>query len=93
MSKAIEAVRQGSSILRAAITHGIPRQTLQDRISGKVIHGYNPGPKPYLSKTEEKDLSDFLVETSQAVKNLPPPEHKGELVKLHKYVFGVIYSS
>ena len=31
MSKAIEAVRQVSSnILRDAVTHGIPRQTLQD---------------------------------------------------------------
>ena len=28
------------------------------------MHGVNPGPKPYLSKCEEKDLSNFLVHTS-----------------------------
>ena len=35
-------------------------------MSGRVTHGYNPGPKPYLSQTEEKDLADFLVKTSKA---------------------------
>jgi len=59
MNKAIKTVRQSSSILLAAITHRVPCQTLQDRISGRVTH------KPYLSQTEEKDLVDFLVEISQ----------------------------
>ena len=65
MSKAIEAVRQGSSVLRAAITHGVPRQSLHDRITGRVTHGSKPGPKPYLSKAEEESLADFLVETAK----------------------------
>jgi len=59
MRLAIEAVKSGSTILRAATLHGVPRQTLQDRISGRVHHGINPGPKPYLSPTEEKDLAAF----------------------------------
>ena len=66
MEEAIEAVRQGSSVQRAAITHGVPRQTLYDRISGRVKHGTNPGPKPFLSQVEEKDLAEFLEETSKA---------------------------
>ena len=37
----------------------MPRQTLHDQISGRVKHGTNPGPQPYLSKAEEKDLVDF----------------------------------
>jgi len=65
MSKTIEVVRQRSSILQATLTHGVPLQTLQDQIFGRVTHGYSPGPKPCLSQTEEKDLADFLVETSQ----------------------------
>ena len=40
--------------------------TLYDRIVGNVCHGTNPGPRPYLSKCEEKDLSDFLVEVAKA---------------------------
>ena len=31
----------------------------------RVSHGVNPGPKPYLRKCEEKDLSNFLVQTSK----------------------------
>ena len=66
MDKAIEAVKEGSSVQRAAIAHGIPRQTLHDRISGRVKHGTNPGPKPFLSHVEEKDLASFLEETAKA---------------------------
>ena len=66
MSKGIEAVRQGSSVQQAAITYGVPRQTLHSRISGRVMYGSNPGPKPYLSKAEEEDLADFLSETAKA---------------------------
>ena len=65
MDKAIEAVKEGSSIQRAAIAHGIPRQTLHDRISGRVKHRTNPGPKPFLSHVE-KDLASFLEETAKA---------------------------
>ena len=61
----IEAVKSGSTILRAANLHGVPRQTLQDRISGRVTHGQNPGSKPYLSPTEEKDLAGFLIESAK----------------------------
>ena len=66
MSGAIEAVKKGSSVNKASITYGVPQQTLHDRISGRVKHGSNPGPRPYLSKTEEKDLADFLSETAKA---------------------------
>ena len=65
MRLAIEAVKSGSTILRAATLHGVPRQTLQDRISGKVVHGINPGPKPYLSSVEEKDLAGFLIDSAK----------------------------
>jgi len=63
---AIEAVNGGSTtITRTANLHGVPRQTIQDRIYGRVKHGINPGPKPYLSSTEEKYLVGFLVDTSK----------------------------
>ena len=62
MLQAMEAVKSGSiGMNRAAIEHGVPRTTLKDRLSGRVIHGTNIGPKPYLTQEEEKQLVEFLV--------------------------------
>ena len=36
------------------------QETLHDRVSGKVVHGVNPGPKPYLNRGEEKELGSYL---------------------------------
>ena len=66
MAAAIEAVKGGESVLRAAKQYGVPRQTLGDRVSGKVVHGTNPGPKPFLNAVEEKELSSFLVDVAKA---------------------------
>ena len=67
MIAAIRAVKEDSTAtLRAAIEHGVPRTTLQDRILGKVVHGTKPGPKPYLEPIEENELSNFLVDTAKA---------------------------
>ena len=53
MVKAIDAVRRGCTIKRAAGEHGIPRTTLQDTISGKVQHGIR-------REVEEGKLVEFL---------------------------------
>ena len=42
----------------------MPRTTLQDCISGRVVHRIKPGPKPYLNKAEESELAEFLEVTS-----------------------------
>ena len=49
---------------RAADLHGVPRSTLKDRLSGRVIHGTKPGPKPYLTVDEEAELSQHLLQAS-----------------------------
>ena len=49
---AIEAVKNEEPLLRAAVTFGIPRTTLGDRMRGKVVHGTKCGPRPYLSPDE-----------------------------------------
>ena len=66
MVAALEAVRQGTSTFRAAKLYGVPRSTLQDRVSGRVRHGTKPGPKPYLSCKEEGELSNFITEVAKA---------------------------
>ena len=61
MLAAINYVKQGMSCNRAADTHGIPRSTLKDRVSGQVIHRKNPGPVRCLSSEEETLLADYLL--------------------------------
>ena len=60
MVAAMTAVKGGSHIKRAAEEHGVPVSTLHDRISGRIVCGTKPGPKPYLSNTEKDELSSFL---------------------------------
>ena len=59
MKAALEAVKEGQSISQAARDHGVPKTTLYDRVSGRVVHGSKPGPQPYLSRflERQKDLS------------------------------------
>lgn len=65
MAAAMEAMKKGSmSMNKTALLHGVPRSSLQDRLTGKVVHGTNPGPKPYLSASEERALADRLVEAA-----------------------------
>ena len=62
MPLAIEVVNSGSTtITQVANLHENLRQLLQDRISGRVKHSINPGPKPYLSSTEEKIWLEFQL--------------------------------
>ena len=65
MLAAMTAVKHGCQLKRAAVEHGVPASTLRDRISGRVIHGTKPGPKPYLDTAEEKELSSFLKSCSR----------------------------
>ena len=60
MLAALEAVKNGSSIKRAALEHGVPRTTLSDRHLGKVVHGTRSGPKCYLPRDEETELGAFI---------------------------------
>ena len=66
MEDAMAAVKNGQmTVFRPTKIYNVPKSTLHDRISGKVRHGDKPGPKPYLSSTEEKELADFLVDVAK----------------------------
>ena len=56
----LKAVENGQSVSGAARDYGIPKTTLFDHVSGRVIHGVKPGPRPYLSPREEGTLGHFL---------------------------------
>ena len=64
MKKAMRAVEEGCSMRKAAEEHGIPRSTLHDRITGKVMPGSKSGPRKYLSTMEEEELVSFLAKCS-----------------------------
>ena len=61
MIKAMKTVDTGVSIRHAATTHGVPKSTLCDRVTGRVQHGVKSGPDPYLSRAEEDELVNFLL--------------------------------
>lgn len=65
MRAPIDAVKKGMSMNRSAKEHGVPKSTLHDRVHGNVIHGTNPGPKPYLDKAEESELADYIITVGQ----------------------------
>ena len=57
MTAVLRALEEGASLTRASRDFGVPRSTLHDRVSRRVVHGVKPGPKPYLDEPEEKELS------------------------------------
>jgi len=46
MKAALKAVEDGQSV-SGAWDYGIPKTTLFDRVSGRVIHSVKPGPRPH----------------------------------------------
>lgn len=64
ISRALGAVHSGMKIRHAAEEYGIPRFTLHDHYSGKVLPGSRSGPKPYLDSLEESELANFVVDSS-----------------------------
>ena len=66
MKAAMKAViKHGVSIREAAQMHQIPKSTLGDRISGRVLPGATSGPSCYLTSAEEEDLVNFLCRVAQ----------------------------
>ena len=65
MKLAMQAVlEKGLSIRTAAEIYRVPKSTLGDRISGRVLPGTTSGPARYLSQREEEELVTFLCHTS-----------------------------
>ena len=67
MLAALDSVsKDGLSGNKAAAIYGVPPSMLQDRLSGQVKHGTKPGPVPYLTSEEEKELADHLILAAQS---------------------------
>ena len=61
MDQAMNAVlNEGMSIRHAAEHYAVPKSTLGDRISGRVLPGSTSGPRQILNDKEEEELVAFL---------------------------------
>ena len=66
MAQALDAVtRKGMSIREASLHFGVPKSTLGDRVSGRVVTGATSGPKTYLDCSEEEELVLFLLRCAE----------------------------
>ena len=65
MNLALHAVtNEGMAIRHAAMQFGVPKSTLGDKASGRVLPGKTSGPQAYLNSLEEKELVQFLLRSS-----------------------------
>ena len=65
MNSALKAVvEEHESVRAAAQKFNVPKSTLGDRVSGRVLPGATSGPNTYLSIDEEKELVRFLCRSS-----------------------------
>ena len=65
MDKALNALLYGhTSIWRSALDYDIPKLTLGDWVSGRVLPGIVSGPPTYLTLQEEEELVVFLLRCS-----------------------------
>ena len=79
MVEAMKAVKEGQfGVNRAALEYGVPKTTLKDRLNGRVIHGSNMGPTPYLTYEEEKELVRFILNCSR----MGYGKTRGELLRI-----------
>ena len=65
MNNAVKAVRQGTSVRRAAELFNVPKSTLSDKVLGKVPMRARSGPPSYLTIEEEEELTSFLLELAK----------------------------
>lgn len=63
MEQAVSSVlEQGFSVRRAATEYNVPKSTLGDRVSGRVLPGARSGPGRLLTEQEEDKLVSFLLQ-------------------------------
>ena len=60
-ARALKSVQEGGvSVRRAAEEFSIPKSTLHDHLTGKVVAFGQSGPPKYLTDEEEEELEEFL---------------------------------
>jgi uncharacterized protein YpbB len=73
MGKAVEEVKNGLSLRKAAEQYNIPRSTLQEHVTGKRLDGAILGKHPKLTADQEKSLADHCKYRADHSKRIWPP--------------------
>ena len=84
LKEAIQAIDDGYTIEEASIHYSIPKTSLRDHISGKIIISRKMGPAPTLTKEEEVALIHYLEEMVDLGHLLNPSQLKtkvGEMIQ------------
>ena len=103
MLRALEEVAAGMAVRQASRVFRVPRNTLRDRVSGRVTHGSLSGPKRKLSAADEEALVQYclycsahgfpltrarlLAYASAVMKKRSQEEHQPPLGKRRWYCF------
>ncbi|KAJ8368965.1 hypothetical protein SKAU_G00089930 [Synaphobranchus kaupii] len=77
MTAAMEDCERGMPVRKAARIHQVPRQTLQDRVSGRVVHGSRSGGPTMLSPEDENSLVQYCLYCAPRGFPLTPPHPGG----------------
>ncbi|XP_049339396.1 heterogeneous nuclear ribonucleoprotein U-like protein 1 isoform X11 [Astyanax mexicanus] len=65
MMRALKEVSAGMAVRRAAQLFNVPRNTLGDRVCGRVTHGCRTGPRQLLAPEDEEDLVQYCLYCAQ----------------------------
>lgn len=67
LEKALDSVRNGAKIRETCRNYGIPRATLQDRLTGRVASDKprRMGPDPYLSTENEQKIVEWIIQIAK----------------------------
>ena len=67
MVLALQMVRNGTMTQRqAALSYGVPRTTLMDKLHGRTPETCRPGPPPAISEADERKLANHIKEMARA---------------------------
>lgn len=71
MDSALKEVTNGTlSVRRAALEYNVPKSTLHDRLTGKVMPGAVGGAPRYLEEDEEEELVRWLVGCAKSIREV-----------------------
>ena len=82
LNRALDDIRKGISIRKAAKTYKIPKSTLHAKLSGKAPEHCKKGPKPILTTEEEDRLKQWILNKARLCFPMHPNEVKNAVQKV-----------
>ena len=65
MEAAVKSVSEGKGLREAGNLYNVPVETLRRRVTGKVDLDCRPGPPTVLTKEEESQIAQYLIQMSE----------------------------